>query len=40
MKIVKEIITVGDIEIEKQKLHYYKSQVFKKCVDIANTLNT
>ena len=40
MKMVKEIITVGDIEIEEQKLHYYKSQIFKKYVDIANTLNT
>ena len=40
MKMVKEIITVGDIEIEEQKLHYYKSEIFKKYVDIANTLNT
>lgn len=36
----KEIITVGDIEIEEQKLHYYKSEIFKKYLDIANTLNT
>lgn len=39
MKMVKEIITVGGIE-SKQKLHYYKSQIFKKYLDTANTLNT
>ena len=26
--MVKEIITVGDIEIEKHKSHHYKSAIF------------
>ena len=34
----KEIITFGDIEIEKRKLHCYKNPIFLKDVDIDNML--
>ena len=38
MKIVEEIITVGDLETEKHKPHRYKSPIFLKDVDINNVL--
>lgn len=34
--MVKEIITVGDIEIEKHKSHHYKSAIFLNDWDINN----
>ena len=38
LKIVEEIITVGDLETEKHKPHRYKSPIFLKDVDINNVL--
>ena len=38
LKMVEEIITVGDLEIEKHKLHRYKSPIFLKDVDINNVV--
>ena len=32
----KEIVTFGDIEVEKHKFHWYKSPVFVIDVDIDN----
>ena len=38
LKIVEEIITVGDLETEKHKPHRYKSPIFLQDVDINNVL--
>ena len=34
----KEILTLGDIEIKKNKLYHHKSPIFLKDVDIGNLL--
>ena len=38
IKLSKEILTFGDIEIEKHKFHCHKSPIFLKDVDIENVL--
>ena len=38
IKLGKEILKFGDIEIKKKKIHRYKSRIFLENVDIVNTL--
>ena len=38
IKIDKEILTFGDIEIEKNKFYHHKSCIFYKDVDIEKVL--
>ena len=38
MKMGKEILTFGDIEIENHKLYCYQSPIFLEDVDIGNML--
>ena len=38
MKTGKEILTFGNIEIEKSKFYHYKSPVFLRVIDIEKVL--